>query len=136
MSKDSKKSNKEAYLEKRKTLIALSQSIRLMVKEGIFETVNEGLREMYEEENPDISEFNTFKQWKEQGYTIKKGSKAYLFWGQPRTVSQVPEGGEEPEEFKYWPLCYLFSDEQVTKPKTKEAEQPNRTAELVPDLHL
>jgi hypothetical protein len=27
----------------------------------------------------------------------------------------VPEGSEEPEEYKYWPLCYLFADTQVYK---------------------
>jgi len=122
MSKSNEKSRKEQYMENRKKLIALSQVIRLAVKDGIYDTVNEGLREMYEESNEEISDFNTFNQWKEQGYTIKKGSKAFLFWGQPRKISQVPEGSSEPEEFKYWPICYLFADTQVFKAETEKAE--------------
>lgn len=129
MSKDIKNSRKEQYMENRKKLIAISQGIRLMVKDGVFDTVNEGLREMYEESDEEISEFNTFNQWKEQGYTIKKGSKAFLFWGQPRKISQVPEGSSEPEEFKYWPICYLFTDTQVFKPEAQtepESQPANR----------
>lgn len=113
MNKDTKESRKAQYVEKRKTLISLSQTIRLMVKEGVYDTVNDGLREFYTEQNPEIKEFNTFNQWREQNCTVKKGSKAYLFWGQPRRVEQVPEGSTEPEEFKYWPICYLFANTQV-----------------------
>lgn len=123
MNKDSKTTRKEQYIENRKKLIALSQGIRLLVKEGAFDTVNEGLREMYEESAPEIEEFNTFNQWKELGYTIKKGSKAHLFWGQPRKYEQTPEGSDEPEEFKYWPLCYLFDNTQVFK-KGETTEKP------------
>ena len=122
MSKNSKTTRKEQYIEKRKLLIALSQGIRQLVKEGAYNTVNEGLHEMYAEENPEIEEFNTFNQWKEEGFTIKKGSKAFLFWGQPRKANQIPEGSDEPEEYKYWPICYLFSNEQVFK--KSEAEEP------------
>ena len=124
MSKNSKTTRKEQYIEKRKLLIALSQGIRQLVKEGAFDTVNEGLREMYTEENPEIEEFNTFNQWKEEGFTIKKGSKAFLFWGQPRKANQTPEGSDEPEEYKYWPICYLFSNEQVFKKGEAEEPQP------------
>ncbi len=137
MNKDSKKlSKKEQYILKRKELIALSQNIRLMVKEGIYNTVNEGLHEFYQEENPDIEEFNTFNQWKEQGYTINKGSKAFLFWGQPRKYEQTPEGSTEPEEFKYFPLAYLFSNLQVVKVKAAKEPEPTSTNKpnLVPDL--
>lgn len=130
MSKNTKKSRKEQYLENRKKLIARSQLIRVMVKEGAFDTVNEGLHELYSDENPEIEEFNTFNQWKEQGFTIKKGSKAFLFWGQPRKISQTPEGSDEPEEFKYWPICYLFADTQVFK----KGEEPEPQPEPKPKL--
>lgn len=120
MDKSSKKTRKEQYLENRKKLIALSQAIRQLVREGVYDSVNEGLREMYEEANEEITEFNTFNQWKHQGYTIKKGSKGFLFWGQPRKVSQIPEGSTEPEEFRFWPLCYLFADTQVFRKGDEE----------------
>ena len=69
-------------------------------------------------------EFKTFKQWKEAGYTIKKGSTAFLFWGQPLKDKYVDEETgeiteEEPDTEKFFPLAYLFSNEQVYR---KEAE--------------
>lgn len=124
MDKSNKKTRKEQYMENRKKLIALSQAVRELVAQGVFDSVNEGLRELYEKDNAEISEFNTFGQWKEMGYTIKKGSKGFLFWGQPRKISQIPEGSTEPEEFKFWPLCYLFSNDQVFKKTEETAPQP------------
>lgn len=113
MDKSTTKTRKDQYLINRKTLIAISQTLRLLVKQGAIDSVNEGLKEMYIEENPNIEEFKTFHQWKEEGATVRKGEKAYLIWGQPRQIEQVPEGSTEPEEFKYWPICYLFSNTQV-----------------------
>jgi hypothetical protein len=137
MSKDKKEERREQFLEKRKQLIALSQLIRPLVDEGEFETVNQGLLSTYMEENQQANEFNTFNQWKEKGYTINKGSKAFIVWGQPRKAQQVPEGSNEPEEYKYWPICYLFSNEQVFKKgETTEAtpEPQTRKAQLVEDF--
>ena len=94
----------------------ISKPIQALVKEGAYATVNEGLAEMYTEENPDIEEFNSFKQWKQKGKTILKGAKAFLFWGQPTEYSQqeTDEGStEEEKKMKYFPLCYLFSNLQV-----------------------
>lgn len=133
MNKNSKKSKQDQYKANRKKLIELSKFIRPMVAEGMYDTVNDRLREIYEEENPDIVEFNTFNQWKKQGYTILKGSKAYLFWGQPRKVEQAPEGEEEPQEFKFYPLAYLFSNLQVIKP-TPENKQTAIAPQTEPEL--
>lgn len=138
MSKDSKEARRAQFLEKRKQLITLSQGIRALIEAGEFETVNEGLIETYKEENPGAEEFNTFNQWKEKGYTINKGSKAFIIWGQPRKAQQVPEGSEEPEEYKYWPICYLFSNEQVFKkgeiPEAQPEPQPKKQAQPVAEL--
>ena len=62
----------------------------------------------------------TFSQWKQLGFTIKKGEQAYLFWGQPKRYSKQDEA-ERPEDaseeveklIKYFPLCYLFNENQV-----------------------
>ena len=132
MSKSNKKSDrKEQYLNNRKALIALSQFIRLGVKEGAFDSVNEGLKETYIEQNPAIEEFKTFNQWRQEGATVRRGEKAYLIWGQPRQVAQVPEGANEPEEFKYWPICYLFANTQVYQPKEETTEQQAQEVEPV-----
>lgn len=106
----------DAYIENRKKLIAMSQPLRQLMKEGAISTVNEGLIEMYMEENEQIQEFNTFKQWKQKGKTIIKGSKAFLFWGHPREIEQqkIDETStEEEKKMKYFPLAYLFANTQI-----------------------
>ena len=122
MSKDN--SNIEKYQKKRTALISLSKSIKPLVAEGVFDSVNEGLIETYMEDDPEIEEFNTFKQWKKQGYTIIKGSESFLVWGQPQKgkkqkeeTAQTAQGSQEDEEYKFWPLCYLFANTQVRKAK-------------------
>lgn len=145
MSKINTKTRKEQYLQNRKNLIAHSQLLRQLVKEGALHTVNEGLKNMYTEQNPEIVEFKTFNQWKEEGATVRRGEKAFLVWGQPRKAEQVPEGSQEPEEFKYWPICYLFANTQVVtadqmrehKEKTSRpasATVPARELETIEDL--
>ena len=125
-----KNTNKEQYAANRKKIIMLSKNARLLMEMGQAESVNDGLLMIYETENPEIKEMNTFGQWKDKGFTILKGEKAFLVWGQPRKVSQIPEGATEPEEFKYWPLCYLFADTQVIKPaKAEPAPIPSTNPE-------
>lgn len=79
------------------------------------------------------SEFNTFNQWKKKGATILKGSKAFSIWGQPvneQKQKQQEEKKQEPkkdtaEDYKYFPICYLFSDLQVrTKEERTEKAEP------------
>lgn len=103
------------YEEKRKNLIAISQPLQQLVKVGAIDTVNEGVIEFYKKENPDIKEFRTFHQWKRLGKTILKGSKAFVVWAQPTKIKfNNPEKETKGEEdFQYFPLCYLFADNQV-----------------------
>lgn len=126
MNKDTKETKKEKYLANRKALIEKSKAARELIEMGEVDTVNEGLIYLYSF-NTTIKEFNTFREWKEKGYTIKKGSKAYFVWGQPRKVPQTTDENEE-KEFKYWPLCYLFADDQVIK-KGKPQQEENPKAE-------
>ncbi len=102
----------QSIKEKRKELSALSRSVQMLVKEGAYDTVNEGLLDIYSD--GEELEFNTFKQWKGKGFSVKKGEKAFLVWGKPRQVP-VTEPDDEEDEFKFWPLCYLFSEQQVER---------------------
>jgi hypothetical protein len=95
------------------------------------------LNHMYDTDGAE--EFNTFKQWKEQGASIKKGSKAFLVWGQPvgkqraQEAQQKGQDAPEEDEYRFFPICYLFSDKQVikagemtkTKPQSSKVEEPN-----------
>lgn len=92
---------------KREKLKQLSQQVKPAVLEGEFETVNEALIDLYEDN--ENQEFHTFHDWKKQGKKILKGSAAFVIWGKPRKVAQA----EDDDEYKYWPVCYLFSNAQV-----------------------
>jgi len=144
----------EKHKQKRAELIALSAKAKDLRDDLTEQAENEEtalywasrtvnfmlLNHIYETDG--ATEFNTFKQWKEQGATIKKGAKAFLIWGQPLSAQRQQEAeaqGKEPEgeddEYSYFPLCYLFSDKQVNtaeeiaaeKAKIKAKQEEERT---------
>lgn len=109
----------EATKAKRAQLKALSAAIRPLVKEGVYSTVNEGLEETYKE-GSGADTFKHIKQWNKEGYRVEKGSKAFLFWGSPKEYAIDKDQGEpgeteEEKKIRYFPLCYLFSNLQVTE---------------------
>lgn len=132
MNRKDKQNSLERYKETRSALIANSKLARMLIEMEEADSVNEGLIMLYDKDQGKACEYNTFNQWKEKGYLIVKGSKAFAVWGQPRNASQIPEGATEPEEYKYWPVCYLFSDLQVTKPEPANVQEPAKT-EQVPE---
>ena len=130
-----KEQKQEDAKQKRTVLISLSQKARKVRDERVRKseteeeaiywstrTVNEMLFKILYKKG-EAQEFKTFWQWKEEEKTIKKGEHAYLIWGQPikaRTKKEekptpaTTEGNPQTEdEFKYWPICYLFSNLQV-----------------------
>ena len=103
-----------AYKVRREQLKELSRMLKLQIKDGAIdaETINDALIQLYSQDGH--AEFKTFQQWKELGKSIIKGSKAYVVWGRPQAIrDQDPDG--EHDEFRFWPLCYLFGDKQVTE---------------------
>lgn len=94
---------------KREKLKALSAGLQALKKSGAIDTVNEGLKSIYEEEGHD--ELNTLRQWNEKGYKVKKGSEALLLWGSP---VRKPQDDSE-DEFSFFPLCFVFSNLQVER---------------------
>ena len=86
--------------------------------------------------------FETFKEWKAQGATIKKGAKATVIWGQPRQAvpsladklkanpNEMPIDDIEQNEYEFYPLCFLFSEDDVYFTSVEpETEQPTTSAE-------
>ena len=62
----------------------------------------------------DQKPLKTFKQWKEEGKSIIKGSKCYTLWGRPLQAQAAEEGKEvEDEVKKFFPLVYVFTAAQV-----------------------
>jgi len=108
------------YKAKRAALALLSVDIKVALKLGNqpFNTVNEGLLFIYCEQT-NCKSFRTFYQWKQDGYKVKKGSKGFAIWGSPKNLGDKKDNEEgkdkEKDEFKYYPLCYLFNESQVEK---------------------
>lgn len=138
---------KSTRAERKKELIELSiqaRELRETMKEGAISledalywqsrTINFMLlNHIYETDG--ATEFNTFKEWKAQGATIKKGVKAFAIWGQPLNKKSQNEEGEQPqakaeeeqaegeEDYSFFPICYLFSNKQVITQEEQDAER-------------
>jgi len=110
----------ERHRQRRKQLKEISKIAKMRMSEdceGM--TINEILvQEFYtDEEN---TEFKTLPQWNKEGYKVKKGAVSFLVWGKPKKVEKEqqeqttnPENEEDDDEF--FPVCYLFSNNQVIK---------------------
>ena len=112
---------KEQAKAKRKALREISKIAKLRMQadcEGM--SVNEILiEEFYTDENNQV--FKTFHDWKKEGFNVNKGENAFLVWGKPRAINQEQTQNQEKEdEDEFFPICYLFSNAQVTKSDVKE----------------
>ena len=87
----------------RKQLKSLSNSLMELAKaEGRTDvSINELLRETYQLVGKQLK---TFEAWQAEGANIRRGQRAFLFWGAPVET----EAG-----YRYCPVKYLFSQEQV-----------------------
>lgn len=98
--------------QKREQLKELSRIVKMGIKEGMYESVNAGLVEIYAQEGH--TEIHSFRRWLELGSVVKKGEKALLLWGEPRSAkNQEKKTDDEKDEFQFFPLAYVFSQKQV-----------------------
>jgi hypothetical protein len=119
--------------ENRDRLIKLSVKARSLRKEKIENaessedalfwasmSINDIIAMWYREQSG-AKVFKTFNQWREEGYLIKKGAKAFVLWARRqkgKDVAVKQEGGEpEYVEYKFYPITYLFSEQQVEIPE-------------------
>lgn len=119
--------------EKREQLKAISAELQaqrdLMQVMGVEDlpTINEMLHDYYAKKS-NITELNTFDQWKDKGYQVRRGEKAFLFWGKPRSKQKQEEQPAEEQteqeqqaeqnaarKDEYFPICYLFDISQCYK---------------------
>lgn len=79
-------------------------------------TINEILIKHFYTSEKD-QEFKTIWQWNKEGYNVNKGEKAFLIWGKPKAIDKTenPDKEEATEEADFFPICFLFSNAQVTK---------------------
>lgn len=107
---------KEKARAKRQALSELSRQVSPAVKEGIFPSVNEGLKSLYFGDS--IPELNTYHGWIEKGYQVNKGEEAFLFWGSPIEITDKnkPDSDDTPlddKNIEFYPLCHLFALSQT-----------------------
>ncbi len=105
---------KTSIQEKREELKKISHFIQIQVKKGVYNSVNEGLIDMYNQSGH--NDLKSFKEWQKEGYSVKKGEKALLLWGVPLAKRKNEnENKEKKEENKpdFFPLCFVFSNKQV-----------------------
>ena len=120
------KKERETRLLKRQQLKKLSQSLVARREMGEYmgnedDTVNGLLRFYYACKG--YTNLKTFKEWKKEGFTVRKGEKALLIWGMPvaskaereRIEELKKQGREEDAKEDFFPLCYLFTESQVHK---------------------
>lgn len=88
---------------------------------GIEKKPNELLKEHYKRDGHTV--LKSFAEWKEAGFSVKKGEKALLLWGKPKGGKIVEENenaqgdNRDLEEMTklFFPLCYVFSNKQVQR---------------------
>lgn len=102
--------------EKREVLKEVSLTLKPLVKMGQIESVNEGLRQIYEEAGH--GKLKTIQGWNKAGKKVKKGEKALLFWGRSKTID-ISQEGSEPTQRKYFPVSFVFSENQVHENEMK-----------------
>lgn len=102
---------------KREELKALSAPAKIAVAFGKADSINAYLIAQYRNTEGANAEFHTLHQWNKKGYKVTRGSKAFLVWGRP-PAEQAKDNGQpqetEEDESKFFPICYLFSSNQVT----------------------
>ncbi len=107
---------KKEMTEKRKQLIAISSGLQQLVKIGAIDSVNDGLMDIYFQEEEKYPELNTFHGWKEKGRSVIKGAESYCFWGRPRKININDEKNKEETKengFSFFPITYLFKESQT-----------------------
>lgn len=104
--------NKTSTQEKRENIKKLSKAVKPLVDSGEYSTINEAIiNAMYKTDGHEV--FNSYKNWQLEGKQVKRGSVAFVIWGTPRrTKNQEAEKGEK-DEYKFFPLAFLFSNKQV-----------------------
>ena len=111
------------------------------------------LKYVYAPAEEGTTEFKKFNEWKNEGYTINKGSKAFPVWSQPTKRDKKEQDGEsEPaptpalmenangtgeedstrHERERFNMCYLFSNLQVTRRDQNPDERQEESAEPEP----
>lgn len=82
---------------------------------------------------PEGVELGTFHQWKAKNCMIKKGEKSLVIWGQPLSAQRAEKAEakgepapEDDDSGDYFPMCFLFTADQVLTAEEIEAEKKQK----------
>jgi len=133
-----KNSSKYKENPRRVELINLSVDMRLLRNESVANAkseeeasfwaslrINDMIMLLYQKK-AGTEDFRTFSAWLQAGFKIKKGERGWIIWGQKRSApvpGQSVGAGLAPghpqqvdemtAEYKFFPTCYLFNENQV-----------------------
>ncbi len=101
-------------IDKRNALKELSKAASTLMLEGKAASINDGLALIYNIQGH--TEIKSFRSWFKDGFVVKKGEKALLLWGEPlKVVKQEKQKDDEKDDYKFFPLAFVFSNLQVSK---------------------
>lgn len=109
---------------KRQALKALSKEVMQFIEQEQAATVNEALVIHYAQQGH--TNLHSFRGWLTEGKVVKKGEKALLLWGEPRQGGKIEKekpqpGSQDDDDYKFFPLAYVFSEKQVEPLTQKKA---------------
>lgn len=101
--------------EKRAFLKNASKELKNLVAQGEYSSINEALTHLYYKDGH--RELKTVKQWNAKGKRVKKGEKALLLWGKAKSIAL--QDGEEESNKQFYPVSFVFSENQVQEEAMK-----------------
>lgn len=116
---------------RRKQLSELSQQLKLanlmLMQMDASITVNDLLIRYYEKQAGAPLDLNTYEQWRERGYQVRKGSVSFMVWGKPlkhqrnteKPTDTDTDTEKDPNE-DFFPVCHLFDKSQCYALKADE----------------
>ena len=116
---------------RRKQLSELSQKLKLanlmLMQMDASITVNDLLIRYYEKQAGAPLDLNTYEQWRERGYQVRKGSVSFMVWGKPlkhqrnteKPTDTDTDTEKDPNE-DFFPVCHLFDKSQCYALKADE----------------
>lgn len=114
---------------RRKQLSELSHQLKIanlmLMQMDASITVNDLLIRYYEKQAGAPLDLNTYEQWRERGYQVRKGSVSFMVWGKPLNTKKKKEDldtTDPTEEGKedFFPVCHLFDKSQCYALKADE----------------
>lgn len=104
--------------EHRDFLKNLCQPFFAEVESKKVNSINEALAAFYAVDFAEVLIFKTYEEWGKDGFFVKKGEKAFLFWGMPEEKAKYDNNGKIISVYSFCPISFKFNQLQVSNPKS------------------